>query len=72
MCVYMYRKEEYPALKILIRNKLKKKKKTERGAEAFSVFLFFGSFGCFVRLFFSTEAARGFNCQVYKNIEERM
>lgn len=68
LCVYICRKEDYLAVKILIRNKLKKK---IRGTEPFSgVVLEFGSFVCFGWLFFYHRSRKSFKCQVYKTVKE--
>lgn len=63
MCIC--RKEDYLAVKILIRNKLKKK--IERGTEPFrGAVLEFGSFACFGWLFFTTGAGKVLNVRFIK------
>lgn len=73
--IYTSRKEEHAALETSIRNwTLQLFLPPPPLFFSFLIFFYFFNFyfGCFVWLFFSTGAARGFTCQVYKNIEERM
>lgn len=73
MYIYIYGKEEYPALETLIRNKLKKKK-MERGAEAFSVFffVFLVRLGVLLGCFLAQKQQEVLIVRFIKNIEDRM